>query len=342
MLDVQITLWPKLTDTDTHIPWSGPWADLVLRWSVHRPLANKMDGMLFGPYALVDPSSPCTKHAGRPRAKRHKCNSAVEAVSLLVFDADEGTAEQIDACRKRLTDAGIEHIWYSSYSWSSSKPAYRLVVPPSHSIPHHMFARVRREFIDTYAVPADPSKSSGLCHSYFEPSSPDGRGVFVHVPGTVWTAPAVTPAPVVPSVVTDYEPPDDPTEPVDLAPLVDRLRKRARKLAGSSPEKAALLRACLEGKPLAGPGARNNSAFRVAGMIAAVLTEQPVGVIEAIMRPSVDAMINAGSSLTHDDVRRFIYTGLKNQAERRAQIEVFSQQYWKAMGLRPPGQRDHT
>lgn len=326
--ELHVTLWPSLYDTNAPTPWSGTWADLTQALSVHTRIARKEDSAGFGPYLIQAPAVTCRRHADlQPRTHAHRCDLCVKEMTLLVFDADQGDLQAVQECDRRLASAGLACLWYSTYSYAPDRPKapFRLVVPLARPVAPEAYRAVREDFIRTYAVPADPSQCSGKSHYYHLPSCPpDGQPVSWAHEGRAYEPPAVlrhaTPARA--PVSTDgWEPPPEPTEPVDVEPLLETLRARARslkrRLKASERGKGELLRRCLDGEPLAEHGSRDTATFRVAGMLPFLLpAETPLSVYQHIMRPSVDAMIAAGSSLTHEKVERALLTSMRNRWER--------------------------
>jgi hypothetical protein len=331
-MDVHLTLWPSLYDIDSCSTWVGSWPELAEELSTHEVTPDKMNASGFGPYRLKPPSVTCFRHSAGARKGPHRCDSCVAEMTLLVFDVDQGTADQISNAQDNLDAAGLSQIWYSSYSFRGEiAPGdllpMRLLVPLSRPLTPLEFGPVRSLVLDEFAIPADRSACSGLSHFYFLPSrapiSPSYTRIFYGQPLNVERLLEQVPVtPAVPAGVEmdGWEPPPEPTGPVDMKPLYERLERRYRSLAASArpggKDKAELLRRCLDGRALAEHGARNTSALVVSGILAYALPGVPPGILKAIMKPSIDRMIADGSrSVTWPGVEKMIHESMRNKAE---------------------------
>jgi hypothetical protein len=180
-----------------------------------------------------------------------------------------------------------------------------------------------------YAIPCDLAKCSGASHFYFLPSCPPGiEPVVDHTPGRYLHPDEIPHQPdavdrtLILQTMASWEPPPEPTGPIDLEPFRKRLESKSRgDLLShdiSRNRKGELLKRCLRGEQLAGPHERNNATTLVAGIIVWTLPDAPISVVLRIMRPSVDAMIAAGSSLKHQEVERMVVSAMKKKAEADA------------------------
>jgi len=97
-----------------------------------------------------------------------------------------------------------------------------------------------------------------------------------------------------------------------------RRRVLAHRTDPKAREKGELLQRLLNGEPLAEHGRRNDSTTKVAGMLAYTLSDAPVSALLALMRPSLNAMVAAGSKLTEDAVERMLLSAMRRKAETDA------------------------
>lgn len=319
MVFYDITLWRSLTDTSHPQPHGGTWSDLVQRFFAdHAYLSDKFSGQGFGPYSMV---------AGRNDRK----DSSVHLVTLAVFDADIGTIDDMEATAARLDDDGVAQAWYSSYSHRPERPSYRLVVPLARPVKPEAWRLTRAEIIRRYAIPCDPGKCQAPSHFYFLPACPIGaKPEAFHTDGVPLDPPDVRAEVNLRGLYLPQDvevPEDDPTSPVDMGKLRERLQARYRRLARTDPPRGELLGRVLDGKPLADSGSRNVTTTRVCGMLAWTIPDAPISAMCAILRPSVEAMVAEGSSIGWPAVQRMLESArrewYKNQAQERELSEAF-------------------
>lgn len=336
---IRYTLWPSLTDIDHPTTVEETWDALVRRFSTHTPLPSKEASSGFGPYVTHAPASPCVKHKSGPiRTGPHRCNACVSEVTLLVCDADQARSmDEVLACDARLADAGLARHWYSSFSFHpATRPAFRLILPLERPVAAAHWKDFRAEFLARYGIPADPKSSSSVSHYYHAPSRrPDwsepvvltGGGNPVPVPAqSAPTSRRLMPEPRAVDL-GEYEPPEEPTEPVNVVPLLEELRARLSRMKRNPAQeyKARLLERCLAGEELETHGARNEATLILTGVVAYAIPDQPLSVYRHILAPSVEAMIAAGSTLTWDEVERMLLTAMRARweadARQRALLE---------------------
>jgi hypothetical protein len=355
---VSYTLWPSLYDTHSPQQVTESWTDLVARFHRYTPLLRKDLGQGFGPYVLrTGPNGPSRRDDWVQSMTMAVFDvdvpyGASGASGMSGASGASGASpggplpfEDLDECFGRLGRAGLAQIWYTTYSHSLEKPSLRLVLPLAEPLPPDLWTGLRAYLIERYRIPCDARKCSGLSHFYYLPSHPVGGGeafsdAYSGEPVS-WRgldlAPSASPGAGTrhlkpPLVVVELSEDPDGDEQVDLSELRRRLEARAKSLSlRKSPEdkaKAAVLRRVLKGEPLAEHGSRNDTTARAAGMLAWTLPETPVGVLVAILRPSVEAMIGEGSSLTIGDVRNMVASALRKrlqqQGERRALQEALN------------------
>lgn len=313
---VSLTVWPSLFDIDRYQTVQTSWEEVSGRLTTHLRTPDKARVGGFGPYALVPPPVPCPHHKGGTRATPHRCDGCVEALDLAVFDVDAGTLEEVEACDRKLS--GLARCWYSSHSYhpDQTRPSLRLVLPLERPVPAGQWASFRRTLLHRYSIPARADQCSGLSHFYYLPSCPQGVEPVAVVESGRWLeVPDAPPLPHPGRYALDWTPPLV-QGPVDLAPYHEELKRRARQRKDK--DKALLLKRVLEGEPLAEHGARNTTTSRLAGTLAFVFPEAPVEVLVHLLRPSVQAMMAAGSSLTWAEVERMCESGLRKRAEADA------------------------
>lgn len=317
-----VTLYPSLTDTYSHQHTCLSLVGLVDLFSHHTPLppTSKLLAPSFGPYKLHTPDDTCppTKH---PDRRAHRCDGCVRSVSLAVFDVDEGTAEDVRRCRERLR--GVAQIWYSSFRHTDADPRYRLVLPLPTPVLASAWRGVRAALLHRYSIPAAEVTSSGVSHLYFLPSCPVGAtGVTLVVDGDLVPVPTARAIPREVVRVGTYEPPDEPTEPVDLEPYRARLRGYVSRMKRDPDRKAqwkaGVLGRLLDGRALEEHGHRNVAASTAAGVLAYSTWGLPgysLGTLYSLLAPSVEAMMAAGSSITEAEVERMLLSAMRSKWE---------------------------
>lgn len=146
----------KLTDTRME-PLADSWDELIAVLGIHRETADKFDGPLWSPVVpTVD-------------GPRKRCNAAVEAVSAVVLDVDDGTPlEEITA--------GLDAEWiaYSTWSHTVEHPRYHVVIRLPAPVP-------AAEWRETYEG-ANGHRADWLpavSHAYFLPEHGAGAPWFV-------------------------------------------------------------------------------------------------------------------------------------------------------------------
>lgn len=347
-----LTLWPTLYDKDSHTTCLETWDEVCRRFGAHIRLQRKDQSSGFGPYILSPPPRPCNRHQdGVTRQTPHRCDSCVPGLTLAVFDADTGTLEQIRACAQRLEADALAHLWYTTFSHTEYKPSYRLVIPLATPVLPDAWASFRTEMIRLYGIPCDPKKCGGKSHFYYLPSCPEGAEPRTYVaPGRFLEPEKIVvnrARPVVRFANLDdftWEPPAS-TGPVDTAAIRKTLAQKISRLNRKGERgKAAALRACVDGEPLAEKGSRNETTFKVAGMLAWLLPGEPLSTFLWLMGPSVGAMQRAGSSVTLEATERMLLTAMRNKAEAdylskksleniRKQLDEFRAGLFKSAGL---------
>jgi hypothetical protein len=314
------TLWPSLYDLDRHETVTESWSDMVARFTTHTPVVAKVVTPGFSPYTMRPPPTVCYRHKDQvPRSDPHRCDQCVDAVPFLVFDADQGPP---DECIERLGD--LAQIWYTTYSHSPTKPAYRLILPLAEPVAGDLYPELRLRVLERFAIPADRVACSGKSHFYFLPAvnpradfarawATEGRHLNAVGDGLIErarynvTQPRVAVAAEVP---LDFEDRDRLGE--YRAALQSRIAVLSRKKDGAT--RAELLERCLRGAPLAESGSRNTSTLVVCGLMAYALPEASLPALTEILRPSVEAMIAGGSKLTWPKVERMLMSAMRSKA----------------------------
>ncbi len=314
------TLYSSIYNIDGLTELTESWADICARFSSHTVCFAKDQAPGFGPYS-VSLSQPCAKHSdGLVRTTAHRCDGSIQGMTLLVFDVDKGTEEQVAACDQQLADAGLARLWYSTYSHSLAKPAYRLIVPSAAPVAPRHWRVTRETFIQRFAVPCDPKQCGGKSHFYYMPSRPSATlGVVRAFEGAAfepfgpWLF--VEPPPRPPS--PEWNRPPEPEEEVSLVPARMVLEQRLEKLERSKAEtkRPQILRRLLSGQSLAEKGERNLSMCIAAGIVAWALPDLSVGTLMRLLQPSLDVMVNEGSKLSYEKTERMLLSALKNRAE---------------------------
>ncbi len=320
------TNYASLYDLDTHEQRAQTWPELCAAFAIYQRVHRKDLAAGFGPYALGPPHLACYHHRdGVRRDGPHRCDRCVTAITLAVFDVDLGDRA---ACEALLEAAGVARLWYSSYSYDPvQRPhAFRLVLPLEQPCPPENWPELRAFLITRFAIPADGDKCSGLSHFYFVPSCPgwiepvvearDGKPLD-------WTLFGLRPVRRVPTayVPAQFDPPAEPTKPVELGALRAALAHKAATLKRNPAlaHKSELIANCLAGKPLAAHGSRNQSTLVLAGIVAFALPGQALSTLWRLLEASVEAMIADGSTLNRTEVERML---LSSMADKHAHDEA--------------------
>lgn len=338
---IGITRYNLVSQVGHPVSTSATWSDLIdTLWTHHREASSKEAVPGFGGHVLKDPETPCV-HNGVIRPKAHRCDACVDAVTLFVFDVDEGTEDEVAESDRLLQEAGLAAHWYSSYSFSPTKPAFRLIVPPTRPVTPAEYPALRAHLIRRFDLKVADGKCTGASHFWWLPSCPPAparlpvtetlEGVFFD-PDSV--PPAVLPVAAAPKPVRalgDWEPPEepDPGTPIDLSALRSRLERLSSKLLRNPHKKqnGVYLQRMLVGEPLAEAGSRNQAAFVTTGTMAFAAPGTPLSVFMLMIRPSLDAMIRAGSKLTEDKIERMFLTAMQKKAASDASLAEFSNKH---------------
>lgn len=329
-----ISLWSGLYSIDAPETKDYTWDELVALLSVHTRPRKKDLAPGFGPYKTRAPWAPCFKHRdGKPRPEAHRCDDCIDVMTLLVFDVDQGSTEQVLACDGRLEQAGLRRHWYSTFSHTETKPSFRLVVPLASPITPDDFLYIRSHFIRTFDVPANVKQCSGSSHFYFLPScllaaTPvvfTGHGEDYDAAPTLAARMLPTHTIAPPPDLSQWAPPRRPTQPRtdNIAPTVGELRdslknkyeRLARKPADYS--KAVLLGRVLDGVALAPHGERNTSALIVTGIMAYAVPDATLDDLMELFEPCLKATQAEGSSLTAEKVERMFASAMRSKATAR-------------------------
>lgn len=333
-----LTLFPSIFHYEG-VHKTASWADLVEAFGTHLRTEDKTSTPGFGPYILRDRLCDRQKHPKAP----HRCDACVDALTLAVFDVDCGTYAAVERCDDLL--AGYARLWYSSHSYrpEAPKPSLRLVLPLARPVPAERWSSWRANFIQAFHVPADVRKCGGLSHFYYAPSCPPSvEPVAVQHEGPYFDPehiPSVAYRRLGPTLVDRK--PVDPSEPKGdrLQHIRGRLTQTISGLRRSGKPDAAERRAVLEnllaGRPLAEHGSRNQTTTRVVFDLVRRFEDLTLGECCALIRPSLAAMMFAGSSLTEQHVTRMYETArfkLEAQREADARIEAILRE---RLGLPP-------
>lgn len=325
-----LTLFPSIFHYNG-VTKSASWADLVEAFGTHLRTEDKTSTPGFGPYRLHDRVCDRPKHPKAP----HRCDVCVDAITLAVFDVDCGTEAEVERCENLLAGHGYARLWYSSHSYrpEQPQPSLRLVLPLARPVPAERWSSWRANFIRGFQVPADPKKCGGLSHFYYAPSCPHGvdpvaiqhEGRYFD-PDTIPSVPHRRPAPVVnrPAPVDDTSPEDERLHLLRtrLGQSISGLRRSGKPDAA---ERRRILEDLLAGRPLAEHGSRNQTTTRVVFDLVRRFEDLTLGECCALLRPSLAAMIFAGSRLTEETVTRMYETArfkLEAQREHDARIEA--------------------
>lgn len=330
-VQLEFTKYASIFDIDSLTQAVSTWPEIVAGFERQRQdrHARKEDAPGFGPYVLRPTPEPCARHKDRIlRPVPHRCDDCVASVTLAVFDVDVGTDDEVVACEAALGEEGLARVWYSTFSYrpEQERPSLRLVLPLASPVAPSEWPGARRSIAARFKIPCDLRRCGGLSHFYYAPSCRAGIEPIFDAhdgwplnPSTLPFAPDVTPRQAPIPQLPDWQPPEEPTGPVDLGPLrkvlADRATSLKRKVNTPAQRKGELLTKLLAGEPLAEHGSRNDVTNQVAGMLAFALPGQPLSVLMGLIRPSLEAMIGAGSRLTESEVERMLLTGMRSKAE---------------------------
>lgn len=306
---ISYTRFPHVTDIYSPQDVTQSWEDFVAAFSEHEEMEEKDDAGVFGPYTLKVPEKPC-KH--RPGVE-HRCDHSVAQITLAVFDADQGTEDDMGMCLLRLNAAGFAYMAVSSHSYPLNKEGkvpYRIIVPLETPLDKYSWKSFREELIKTYGIPADLAKCSGWSHLYFLPTCRPGADRDVYVASGHLLDPTTVPHTtdrkelLVEAAMTDWKAVEQEEGPVDLTEIRRKLLNEAgglvRRKNPMDVQKGEWLQRCLRGEAIAEHGSRDEATMRVAGMLAWRLPDLSHKAIFAIMVESVRAMQAAGSRKVTD------------------------------------------
>lgn len=323
-----ITKWPGLYAKDDPQPTTFRNLTEMYRTILkHQETPDKFLAEGFSPYVLTP--RPCKKHATE---EPHRCDAQVDAITLAVFDVDQGTLDDIERCDEALDRDRIERVWYTSYSYPK-KESWRLILALDEPVPARNWKAFRLILIQKYGIPADRSACSGLSHFYFLPACPPGAerdaAYFGGRPVRVASYPIVATSDVLDYDEFEDDEEEDDSTPVDMAQVRETLKKRAEGLSRSGDNKGVWLRRALKGEALAEHGERNVAMMKTAGVIMYACPDLPKKAAFEMLKPSLRQMVAAGSSLTEAQVWRMLTTSRNNQRARAERLEEFERR-WRA------------
>lgn len=343
---MQITRYSALFNTAPSETADQSWSEVTHLLSQFVSAPSKFSVGGFGGHVLQPPTRPCTDHTEHGRsvtkADAHRCERCVVSVTLFVFDVDAGTPEDIGECERLLRQSNLAAHFYSSHSHTATKPALRLVLPPSRAMSSEEYPGLRARLIHDLKIPCKPEQSGDSSRFWFLPSHrPGATPIFETLGGNPVDVDALTPLAIRPRrsnpninplSTTEWSPPPEPPPgtPFDMRPIREALEGRASRLAkqadAESKQKAVWLRRLLAGEALADHGQRNETTARVCGVTIFALPtykEIPVSIFMNLIRPSLNAMVRAGSKLTEEKVERMFVSALKKRAANSLDIEQF-------------------
>lgn len=325
MTQFTITYWPSLHDTQSPKPVSMSWEEVVAAFSTHaisthKHLVGGFSPAIFG----LHPGGCINRQVSRRGI--HRCDASVESITVAVFDADEGDAEDIQTTRELLSKANIAQHWYTSFSWPE-KESWRLMIPLANPEPAVAWKGLREHLIREFKIPAALDKCSGKSHFYYNPTRHPSRESRVFTaPGNFYVSLVPIPKQGRPvaarKMLMDWSPP--PERDVDPQVIKEILKSKIKGSRFSTKNQRIL--AVLEGKPLAEQGSRNVAMNQVCGIVG-WLGNYPLSVLFQVVEPSLRAMQAKGSKLTDYDVERMLLTAMRNYAEAKAFQEELDQAY---------------
>lgn len=336
---MRVTFYRSLYRIDEINEREAPWTELAEFLSTHVRTADKFSVAGFGCHVLKPPpDGTCiaciqsTKITDAERAvlstKPHRHLDCVTEVTAFVFDVDVGTVPQIATTEQRLRDASLGAHFYSSHSHTSEKPAFRLLIPTTRPITVREYPALRAHLIERFAIPCNPNQSADASRFWFLPSCPpDGTPIVETLVGDPYdpgTAPKELLLAPERSPLVGWQPPEDPKGAVDIAPLrLAVLKQMERCTALGDHDKAEALRRLINRQALAEDGHRNETTFRVCGTLGFIVPKgTSVGAVMALLRPSLNAMIAAGSKLTEEKVERMVRSAMHKKAQADHTEEV--------------------
>lgn len=327
----RITVWPSLYDKETPEENEAPslMALAVGAFRRHGEYTDKFRAPGFSPYPLTP--RECKKHK---TSEPHRCDVQVDAIEFAVFDVDQGDFEAVARCDELLETAGLERWWYTSFSYPL-KESWRLVLSLSRPVLAQEWKAFRLILIQRFSIPADRSACSGLSHFYFLPAclpnAPRHNDYFTGRAVDVDSFPIVL-TPVVLNFDEDEDEDEDAddTAPVDMEAIRQGLQAKAgRFAAGGQRDKAEWIRRALKGVALAEHGERNTAMNKVCGVMTHAFPRAPKKALFAVVKPSLRAMMDDGSSLTEAQVWRMLTTSRNNERARTARLQEF-EDAWRA------------
>lgn len=334
--EVAWTEYSGLTATQPASIQRSTW-DVFTKSLIHQRLPDKRSAPGFGPYECVPSLRPC-QHAPTKGAPPHRCDACVAALTMAVFDADAGDERDVWRCSDALRADGVAHVLYSSFSYSPTKAAFRLVVPLSTPVPSGAWGPFRSAVISRYQIPCVESQCCAPSHFYYRPSCPpDAEPVIVVEPGApldVSQFPlVVVDEPLAAAVVGDFEWPTDTKTDPDEEEANRSILKRIRSLRQGSiydRRKAVWLGRLLDGKALDEPGLMHDASLRTTGVLAWLFPYASRAFFERLLTPSIEAMAEVGAKNAHVNVFGMLESALRKELSARAASDAILAGYEEA------------
>lgn len=337
--DITFTKYRGLYDPRAQGPFIKSWLDFTAWLSVFTVTSDKFTVPGFGAHTL------------RPGLITRSVDNT-GLITSCIFDVDAGTPSDVAKCRAALIRDGLAAHFYTSHSHLTERPAYRLVIPVSRHLSRPAYSAVRRHLITAFAIPCKAEQSADASRFWFLPSCrPGAVGEAETLVGHAFEVDSIdlTIVPVARSAAllrADWVAPPEPPPgiPVDMAPLRAAIEGRITRFLRRKDPRAAPLRNLLAGAPLAGHGERNTVTLSVCGLIAyAAPKDTPLSALLAILRPSLNAMVAAGSKLDESKVERMLISALRKRAANTTDLKDFIAHHSAhkaaldvAIGFKPP------
>lgn len=328
-----LTLHRRVTDVaDGHTIRFRTLSDLRTLFT-HRVYSRKDQAPMFVPARYH--TAECRHQTDRP----HKCNSCVQMMQLCVFDMDQGSASDVLRTLAKLEEDNVAFIAYTTFSYPE-KNAWRLILQPSNPIPAEYWAQYRLSLIGKYAIPCDPKTSTGVSHGYYLPSKKaDQHHSYYEQLGPRFgpvTFDLACVKPVLVRRVTNRQE-GESLKGIDEAgnrttppgaryglggsrfqDLKNIVRSASVKMNDSN---ATLVTKWLRGQALAEKGGRRQALWQCVALVkASVIRAKEAFSIEqylAAFRPSLEAMIAEGSSVSEELLIDHLYRAGNSPREKK-------------------------
>lgn len=205
-------------------------------------------------------------------------NKNVHSITACVLDLDHLTAKETRNVKSAMEKAGYNAIMHSTFSHVPPQDnCYRLVIQLEEPVKQENWATVRQAIIDSLHLPCDPA-TKDVARLYYWPATPNEKRqdvqVFTGKPLNVTEVLREKDRAVLPETTQVHD--------------IQSIKKHLASV--SNPISKSLIKSVLNGEPLAAPGERDATMFKLASTLVFKCPTVPLDVLVEIARPSIAAM----------------------------------------------------